>query len=208
MRSAVSLFVFGCTFLDSRESNGFDCQFGCHWGCPSDHEFKSRPGRQRLARAPQTESAGTDVLLDLWPEDIVNRRGLDECTCCGGKFRICGGQRICLQLGQRDVFSVVCVRPVQLGRYSPCVILHRSVAEAPNSQPADLIENLPADPFTELAAAHRFVDQRQGLRTHQCGSGQAMLRRNRRCTRVQFDSRRRVDDKRGHPTQSQRRPGA
>lgn len=46
-----------------------------------------------------------------------------------------------------------------LGGYSPCVVLQCSVREEPDPQPTDIVENLPADPFIDLAAVHRFVHE-------------------------------------------------
>ena len=73
------------------------------------------------------------------------------------------GQRIGLQLSQRDKLSSVGVRPVQLGGYSPCVVLQRSIAEKPDSQPTDTVEHFSTGPFVDLAAAHRLVHERKGL---------------------------------------------
>src|SRR4051812_2290787 len=57
----------------------------------------------------------------------------------GGEFPVRGGQRVRLQLGQCDVLGLVGVRPVQLGGYSPCVVLQYSVAEEPDPQPMDIV---------------------------------------------------------------------
>ena len=48
-------------------------------------------------------------------------------------------------------------------RYSPRVVLQYSVAEQPDPQPTDIVDNLPAGPFIDLAAVHRFVHEGERL---------------------------------------------
>lgn len=85
------------------------------------------------------------------------------------------GQRIGLQPSECDELSPVGVRPVQLGGYSPCVILQGSIAEKPDSQPADPVEHFSTLPFVDLAAAHRFVHERKDLRAQERRRSQAVL---------------------------------
>jgi hypothetical protein len=73
----------------------------------------------------------------------TRKRGdvLDVSTHDRKDLGVRGGQRIRLQLGQCDVLGLVGVRPAQLGGYSPCVVLQRPVAEEPDPQPTDFVEN-------------------------------------------------------------------
>jgi hypothetical protein len=90
------------------------------------------------------------------------------------------------------------VRPVQLGGYSPCVVLQCSVAEEPDAQPTDIVENLAADPFIDLATVHRFVQEGERLRAQQRGSRQAVLRWNGRFASGEVDGHRCIDDEYCH----------
>mgnify|MGYP007066088090 FL=1 len=85
------------------------------------------------------------------------------------------GQRVGLQLSECDELSPVGVRPVQLGGYSPGVILQGSIAEKPDSQPTDPVEHFSARPLVDLAAAHRLVHERKDLRAQERRRSQVVL---------------------------------
>lgn len=91
---------------------------------------------------------------NLGPQNVGRRHGHDQGACCGGEFVVRGGQCVCLQLGQCDVFGLVGIRPVQRGGNAPCVVLQRSIAEQPDAQSTDAVENFAAGPFLDLAALH------------------------------------------------------
>ncbi|BBY50522.1 hypothetical protein MARA_39900 [Mycolicibacterium arabiense] len=137
--------------------------------------------------------------IALHPQNVGWGDGFDERAGSRGEFRVRGGQRVGLQLGQRDVLGPVGVRPVEFSGDPPGAVLQYSVPEESDPQPADAVENLATGAFVDVATAYRAVDEGERLRAQQRRSREAVLRWDGRVARGEVDGRRCVDDEDGHP---------